>query len=65
MEPFGTIQSHDLTDGLHLDFESGNVIHLRRSDNAPEFRISAQSGTQLSARDLVAAAMKAVSVEVL
>ena len=64
-EPFGTIKSHDLTDGLRLDFESGDVIHLRPSGNAPEFRIYAQSGTQESARVLVAAAMKAVSAEVL
>ena len=63
-EPFGTIRSHDLTDGLRLDFESGDVIHLRPSGNAPEFRIYAQSGTREPARDLVTAAMKAVSFEV-
>ena len=40
------------------------MIHLRRSGNAPEFRIYAQSGTQEPARDLVTAAMKAVSFEV-
>ena len=63
-EPFGTIKSYDLTDGLRVDFVSGDVIHLRPSGNAPEFRIYAQSGTQESARVLVVAAMKAVSFEV-
>ena len=64
-EPLGTIKSHNLTDGLRLDFESGDVIHHCRSGNALEFRIYAQSDTQESARELVAAAMKAVSFEVL
>ena len=64
-EPFGTIKSHYLTDGLRLDCKSSDVIQLRPSGNAPEFRIYAQSGTQESARVLVAAAMKAVSIEVL
>ena len=64
-ESFGTIKSGDLTDGLRVDFESGDVIHLRPSGNAPEFRIYAQSSSPQTALNLVAAAMKAVRAEIL
>ncbi|MEM5478185.1 phosphomannomutase [Pacificibacter sp. AS14] len=50
--PFGTISSIDLTDGLRVDFESGDVVHLRPSGNAPEFRIYAQSSSETRAKDL-------------
>jgi phosphomannomutase len=58
--PFGTIAATDLTDGLRVDFESGDVLHLRPSGNAPEFRIYAQAGTESKAQDLVKAAYKNV-----
>ena len=32
-------QMHDLTDGLRLTLQSGRVIHLRPSGNAPELRL--------------------------
>ncbi|WP_417269782.1 phosphomannomutase [Celeribacter sp.] len=50
--PFGSIASVDLTDGLRVNFDSGDVAHLRPSGNAPEFRIYAQSDTQARAQDL-------------
>jgi phosphomannomutase len=50
--PFGTISGVDLTDGLRVDFESGDVVHLRPSGNAPEFRIYAQSSSETRAKDL-------------
>lgn len=31
-------ESIDLTDGLRLTFADGEIVHLRQSDNAPEFR---------------------------
>ena len=37
-EYFGNVVSLDSTDGLRITFDSGEVIHLRPSGNAPEFR---------------------------
>ena len=59
--PFGRISSVDLTDGLRVNFESGDVAHLRPSGNAPEFRIYAQSGSEARAHGLSAAVRKAVA----
>lgn len=59
--PFGTIVSFDLTDGLRIDFESGDVVHLRPSGNAPEFRIYAQSDSESHAKKLVAQVRAAVA----
>ncbi len=35
---FGKVTSMDATDGVRITFESGDVVHLRPSGNAPEFR---------------------------
>lgn len=51
--PFGTIASTDMTDGLRVNFESGAVLHLRRSGNAPEFRVYAQAQSEEQALELV------------
>ncbi len=37
-EVFGPVASIDLTDGLRVTFESAEVLHMRPSGNAPEFR---------------------------
>ncbi|VGO12263.1 Phosphoglucosamine mutase [Pontiella desulfatans] len=37
-EVFGKVGSIDLTDGLRVTFESSEVLHMRPSGNAPEFR---------------------------
>ena len=34
----GKVKHTDLTDGLRITFQNGEVIHLRPSGNAPEFR---------------------------
>lgn len=52
---FGVISSVDLTDGLRVDFETGDVIHLRPSGNAPEFRIYAQASDESRATTLAGA----------
>lgn len=36
--PFGRLAGVDRTDGIRLTFESGEIVHLRPSGNAPEFR---------------------------
>ena len=35
---FGPVDYLDRTDGLRITFDSGEVLHLRPSGNAPEFR---------------------------
>jgi len=49
---FGTIKKRNTTDGLRLTFAGGEVIHLRPSGNAPEFRcyVEAQDAKSLLAR---------------
>jgi len=59
--PYGVITSVDLTDGLRADFESGDVVHLRPSGNAPEFRIYAQSSSEARAKDLTTQVRKGVA----
>ncbi len=34
----GKVETTDLTDGLRITFQNGEIIHLRPSGNAPEFR---------------------------
>jgi phosphomannomutase len=63
--PFGTIARVDLTDGLRVDFDTGDVIHLRPSGNAPEFRIYAQSSSEARAKVLNAQALQAVAQQIL
>lgn len=38
-EAFGSLASLDFTDGARLTFENGDILHLRPSGNAPEFRV--------------------------
>jgi Phosphomannomutase len=63
--PFGTIATTDLTDGLRVDFDSGDVLHLRPSGNAPEFRIYAQAKSDDKATTLIKSAYQRVAYEVL
>lgn len=46
-------RSIDRTDGLRLSFTNGEVVHLRPSGNAPEFRCYAEASTADRARELV------------
>lgn len=43
----------DLTDGLRVIFIGGDILHLRLSGNAPEFRCYSESGSPERAEDLV------------
>ncbi len=40
------------TDGYRMEFQNGNIIHLRKSGNAPEFRCYTESRTLLEAEHL-------------
>ncbi len=49
----GKFKELDLTDGLRLRFASNDVLHLRPSGNAPQFRVYSNAGSQARANDLV------------
>jgi len=42
---FGSVSTIDRTDGLRVTFESNEVLHLRPSGNAPEFRCYNEAGS--------------------
>ncbi|TNF23440.1 MAG: phosphomannomutase [Rhodobacteraceae bacterium] len=48
----------DLTDGVRVTLDGGDVVHLRPSGNAPEFRCYAEAGSAGAARALVAGYLK-------
>jgi len=48
----GTVASVDTTDGLRMSFENGEIIHLRPSGNAPEFRCYNEASTEARAAEL-------------
>ena len=41
----GPVLSVDQTDGMRVTFESGDIVHLRPSGNAPELRCYAEAGS--------------------
>lgn len=43
----------DLTDGARLTLESGNIVHLRPSGNAPEMRFYAEAGDPKVVEDML------------
>ncbi|WP_340110285.1 phosphomannomutase [Pikeienuella sp. HZG-20] len=48
----GKLSETDKTDGLRMTFESGAIIHLRPSGNAPELRCYTEAETEGEARRL-------------
>lgn len=54
----GALRRRDQTDGLRLTFESGEILHLRPSGNAPELRIYAEANTDARSEALVAEGLK-------
>jgi len=50
----GAEASVDLTDGLRVTFDSGAIVHLRPSGNAPEFRVYTEAASEAEAADLLA-----------
>lgn len=57
---FGPVESLDFTDGVRVTFASGNVVHLRRSGNAPEFRCYTEAGSEEEAQRLAVTALELV-----
>jgi phosphomannomutase len=58
---FGPIASIDRTDGLRITFASSDVLHLRPSGNADEFRIYACAGTPARAREVAQSAAEIIA----
>ncbi len=50
----GTVASLNRTDGLRITFANDEIIHLRPSGNAPEFRCYAEAATGERAREITA-----------
>ena len=48
----GKVASVDYTDGLRINFENSEVVHLRPSGNAPEFRCYNEAGSQRRVKEI-------------
>ncbi|MDR1368051.1 MAG: phosphomannomutase [Candidatus Accumulibacter sp.] len=62
---FGRPIDRDETDGLRIVFENDEILHLRPSGNAPEFRVYAEANTRERANAIVCAALKTVGEKIL
>jgi phosphomannomutase len=60
----GRVLSIDQTDGLRVTFESGDIVHLRPSGNAPELRCYSESVSAARAQMLCDACLQRVSIQV-
>lgn len=52
----------DMTDGLRITLEHGDIVHLRPSGNAPELRCYAEAGTEARAQTLVRTSLGQLAV---
>jgi len=57
----GNVQNTDLTDGLRMTFQNGEIIHLRPSGNAPEFRCYNEADTLARVENLNQSCIKILS----
>ncbi|MBZ9849631.1 phosphomannomutase [Mesorhizobium sp. CA14] len=58
LAPFGTVVDIDETDGLRARMTSDEIVHLRPSGNAPEFRCYAEAASHDRASEIVAMALE-------
>jgi len=58
--PIGREVARDCTDGLRLTLAGGDIVHLRASANAPEFRIYTEAGSDGAARALLTHVVQAL-----
>ncbi len=56
----GCVAHLDRTDGLRITFANAEIIHLRPSGNAPEFRCYTEAATDIRARTLNALALEKI-----
>jgi len=57
----GSVNALNRTDGLRIFFNNGEIIHLRPSGNAPEFRCYAEAATDERAREITLSALAKIS----
>lgn len=57
----GRVTALNRTDGLRITFANEEVIHLRPSGNAPEFRCYAEAATDARAREITSLALAKIS----
>lgn len=58
---FGPVNSTDMTDGLRITFKNSEVVHLRPSGNAPEFRCYNEADTEERAEEMNSICMEIMS----
>jgi phosphomannomutase len=56
----GRVTAIDRTDGVRITFETGDLIHLRPSGNAPEFRCYAEAGSAARVEQILAMGLSTV-----
>lgn len=59
----GEIALVDCTDGFRVEFENGDIVHLRPSGNAPELRCYAESNAQEKAEMLCRACLSMIKLK--
>jgi len=57
----GKLSRSDLTDGIRLTFDSGKIVHLRPSGNAPELRCYNEASTSKQVLELNDCCMKVLN----
>ena len=57
----GAVAQRDLTDGLRLTFDNGEIVHLRPSGNAPELRCYAEADNMERAQALVTLSLQRIA----
>lgn len=57
----GRVAALNRTDGLRITFANGEIIHLRPSGNAPEFRCYAEAASDARAREITSLALAEIS----
>lgn len=58
----GEIVDVNLTDGLRLTFQNGDIVHLRPSGNAPELRCYTEATTEAKAKLLCESILKLIEL---
>jgi phosphomannomutase len=54
---FGALHSVDVSDGLRLVLDTGRIVHLRSSGNAPELRVYVEAESRETASAMIGAAL--------
>ena len=63
-EGLGEIVEVDETDGFRMTFETGRIVHMRPSGNAPELRCYVEAEASDVAEDILLSTLKAMQLRV-